>query len=376
VSRRSIVHLITGLGAGGAEHVLVRLVTAMRRDRFTNLVVSLMPEGPLAARLRDAGIEVRALDMRAGWPSPLALRTLVRLLRDQRPDALQTWLYHADLMGAIAARLGGVRTLLWNVRASDWDMSRYRAHSRWTLATCARLSRAPRVIVVNSEAGRQHHERLGYRPREWAVIPNGVDPSAFAPDADARRAVRQELGIAEGTAIVCLIGRWDPMKDHETFVRAAAALARRRTDVCFVLAGDGVTPDAVPFAALTARAAGNARLIAVGRRGDVARLLAAADISTCSSISEGFPNVVIEGMACGIPCVVTDVGDAARIVGDTGRVVAPRSPDALADAWADLLALGAAERLALGQRARQRVLEHYALERMVSAYEALYDRLD
>ena len=161
MTRRRIVHVITGLGAGGAEHVLLRVASSMRRDWFENLVVSLLPEGPLAGRLRDAGIEVHALGMAPGRPSPSALWRLTTLLRRWRPDVVQTWLYHADLMGALATRLVRVPALAWNLRASDMDMSRYPAHSRWTLTLCARLSGLPRMVVVNSEAGRRHHEQLG-----------------------------------------------------------------------------------------------------------------------------------------------------------------------------------------------------------------------
>ena len=160
MSRRTIAHLITGLGMGGAEQVLVRVATRLDRDRFDNFVVSLLPEGALAPRLRDAGIEVMSLGMRPGRPSPSAVWRLVRLLHERRPDVLQTWLYHARVVGLVAARLSGVATVVWNVRTSDMDMSRYRAQTRWTLAACSWLSHQPRTIVVSSEAGREHHLRL------------------------------------------------------------------------------------------------------------------------------------------------------------------------------------------------------------------------
>jgi glycosyltransferase involved in cell wall biosynthesis len=376
VKRLSIVHLITGLGAGGAEHVLLRLASSTRRDRFSSLVVSLMPEGPLAAPMRAAGVEVQALGMTPAWPSPRAVWRLVRLLRARRPDVLQTWLYHADLLGLLAARLSGVRTVIWNVRASDVDMSRYRAQSSWTLDACARMARSPRAVVVNSNAGRLHHQRLGYRPREWIVIPNGIDVSAFRPDDEARRSLRAELGIPANAPVVGLIARFDPMKDHETFLRAASQLAATHGEVVFVLAGEGVSPDSAAFGALLSRTAPHARVIALGRREDVPRVAAACDVSTCSSsFGEGFPNAVIESMACGVPCVVTDVGDAGEIVGDTGLVVPRRDPAALAAGWERLLAMPAPDRVSLGARARQRVIERYTLARMVAAYEGIYERL-
>lgn len=376
MSRRTIVHLITGLGLGGAEQVLVRVATTLDRERFTSLVVSLMPEGPLATPLRDAGIEVVSLDMTPGWPSPAALWRLVRLLRARKPDVLQTWLYHADLVGLVAARLSGGPRVVWNIRSSDVDMTHYRGHVRWTVAACARLSPWPQAVVVNSVAGQRHHARLGYTPREWVLVPNGVDVARFRPDAGARHAIRDELALANDAPVVCLIARRHPMKDHDTFLRAAALLAAARPGAHFLMAGDGVSRDSAEFEALVRDRAPRAHVIALGPRGDVPRLTAACDVSTCCSTSgEGFPNVVIESMACGVPCVVTDVGDAADIVGDTGLVVPTREPAALAGAWDRLLALDARERDALGARARARVIERYTLERMVAAYESLYERL-
>ena len=169
--------------------------------------------------------------------------------------------------------------------------------------------------------------------------PNGVDPSVFRPDPAARRAVREEVGLPQDAPVVALIARRDAMKDHETFLRAAAVLADKRPDVWFLLAGEGVSRDSAEWRTLSDAAAGGARLIALGRRSDVPRLLAAADLSTCSSISEGFPNVIIESMACGIPCVVTNVGDAAQIVGSTGIAVPASARRRWPGGWMELLAL-------------------------------------
>jgi glycosyltransferase involved in cell wall biosynthesis len=299
----------------------------------------------------------------------------VRLLRERRPDVLQTWLYHADLMGLAAAALSGVDTVVWNIRASNLDLSHSRVQSRWTRWACARLSARPRAVVVNANAGRVAHHALGYRPREWVVIPNGVDVQSFRPDPAARVAVRAELGIPADAPVVGLIARWDPAKDHRTFLAAATRLAATRPDARFVLVGEGVTLANPDLAALAARLAPHLDPLALGRRDDVARIAAAFDVATCSSTSEGFPHAVVESMACGVPCVVTDVGDAADIVGDTGIVVPPRDPTALAGAWADLLGAEAHVRAALGEGARARVVARYTLERMVDAYERLYERL-
>jgi glycosyltransferase involved in cell wall biosynthesis len=375
-SSATIVHLISGLSSGGAEMMLYKLLSGLDRRRFRSVVVSLTPGGALAPRIEALGLPVHSLGMRRGQPTPRALWTLVQLLRRERPALLQTWLYHADLLGTLAAPLARVPRLAWNIRASDMDLTRYRRLSRLTRAACARLSARPQVVIVNSEAGRRYHQQLGYHPRAWAFIPNGINLDEFAPDPGHRRAVRAELGLPPDAPLIGLIARRDPMKDHATFFQAAARVARDRPGVHFLLAGHGVTPDDPLLARLLAATglAGHAHLL--GERRDVPRLTAALDLATLSSAyGEGFPNVLGEAMACAVPCVATAVGDSARIVGDTGAVVPPRDPAALARAWSALLTLPPADRAALGERARRRIADRYALPTIIRHYEHFYDRL-
>jgi glycosyltransferase involved in cell wall biosynthesis len=369
-----VVHLITGLNIGGAERALCRIVPRLA-PRVDSYVISMLGHGPLADELTRAGIPVLCLDMRPGRPTVSALWRCTHELRGLRPDVLQTWMYHADLLGLVSGTAAGVPRIVWNIRASDMDLASYGRVSSLTRRLCSWVSPLPAAVVVNSRAGRQAHRELGYRAREWVLIPNGVDTEEFQPRAADRAAVRRELGCAETTVVIGLVARFDPVKGHDTFLRAAAQIAETGEDVHFVLIGEGATPDNPPFAALIAREAPNLRLTCFGARNDVSRLLTVVDIATCSSISEGFPNAVVENMACGVPCVVTDVGDAAAIVGSTGRVVPAASPDRLADAWRQLIALGPVDRQALGQAARARVLEQFTLEKIVGQYEMLYTRL-
>ena len=368
----TVAHLITTLERGGAEAMLTKLAKAHAGQGVRPLVISLTGPGIYGPELEAAGIPVWSLGLRRGAPEPGALLKLVGILRREKPDLLQSWLYHADLLALLAAPLAGVRRLAWNIRCSDMDMRRYSRLSRWLVALLARLSRLPDAVVVNSEAGRLLHHELGYRPKRWVTLANGFDTGRFRPDTEARRDVRAELGLPGDALAVGLIARVDPMKDHATFLAAAERVARRHPRARFVLAGLGVEPANPAFAAASAGALAG-RVSLLGPRGDMPRLLAALDLGCLSSaFGEGFPNVIGEAMACGLPCVATDVGDSGRIIADTGRVVPPANPAALAEALDDLLDLPEDERHRLGAAARQRIQEHYALDIIAGRYLELY----
>jgi len=370
----TIVHLITGLETGGAERMLYRLVKRTDRDRFRSVVVSITGAGSVGPAFRGAGVELMTLGVRRGLPDPRGLFQLDRILREVRPDILQTWLYHADFLGLLVKQLGHAPHLLWNVRCSDLSLasvSPVGAALRRTLSWC---STVPDAVVVNSRAGRCFHERIGYRPRRWEYLPNGFDTDELRPDLGARRHLRAELGIDDDTIVIGLPARYHPMKDHRTFLEAAAILAATRREVCFVLVGAGIeATNRALVKAIAERGIGD-RVRLLGERNDMAAVYAALDIPTLSSAcGEGFPNVLGEAMACGLPCVATDNGDAAELLGRTGMVVPPRDPRALAAAWEALIALGPEARRSRGREARARIIRDYGLGLTVARYESLYD---
>lgn len=371
-----IVHLITSLESGGAEMMLVKLLTAIDRTRFDGCVVAMTDHGRLIAAIQKLGIPVYTLGFRRGVPSFRGFLAFLHILRRERPHILQTWLYHADLMGLAGSRLCAVPRLAWNLRSSHVDMSCYSRLSGAVLRVAARLARWPDVVVVNSHAGQASHTSLGYHPRKWSIIPNGFDTKRYRPDRDARASVRRELACDPDTPLIGLVARYDPMKDHATFLQAAALLRRRQPNIRFLLVGRDVDTRnrALIEAVATLGLEGVVSLL--GERTDVPRIMTALDVfSLSSAFGEGSPNVVGEAMACGVPCVVTDVGDAARLVGDTGTIVPPRSPESLADGWSRLLALGADERARLGVAARRRIEADFALADIVARYEHLYEEL-
>ncbi len=344
--------------------MLVRLAAASDRARFRHSVVSLTDGGALIPQLLGAGIEVHTLGMRRGLPTPAALIRTVALLRRLRPDIIQTWLYHADLLGLIAGRLAGCRRVIWNLRCSDMDLGQYGRMTGFVVWLLAKLSALPVAVIANSESGRRWHESIGYRPKTWAVIGNGVDLGQFQPDAEARRRWRKEMGFDDRTMVIGMVARRDPMKDHEAVLAAASA-----SNATFVLVGRDVDQDPA-LRALAAPLGGRVRLLP--ETDDVPGMMAGFDIFVLASrFGEGSPNVVAEAMACAMPCVVTDVGDCRVMIGEAGIVVARGDVPALAQAIARLAADPGA-RQGLGRKARERATEMFSLPAAVNRYEALY----
>lgn len=373
-----VAHVITGLEMGGAEMMLLKLLSSLDRSTFEPLVVSLIKPGPMLGPIRNLGVRVETLGMRRGLPAPGALIRLIRLLRAFRPDLIQSWMYHADLLSALVKPLvrqrSGHPALVWNIRQSDLDPRLTSRGTRFVARLNAPLSYlAPDRILCCSERAREVHEGLGYCRRLMRVIPNGFDLDRFRPDPAARAELREALGIAPDALLVGLVARFDPQKDVDSFLRAAAMVRAGRPGCRFLVCGPEMDTENAPLAGWIAEAGLGDAINLLGARRDTPRVFAALDLLVSSSAyGEGFPNVVGEAMACAVPCVVTDVGDSGRIVGDTGMTVAPRRPDLLARAIADLLGEGPDVLARRGRDARARVQANYALPVIADTYATLY----
>jgi glycosyltransferase involved in cell wall biosynthesis len=377
-----ILHISTGLNVGGAEMMLFRLLQA-RDPADSHHVISLIDVGLTGQRIEKLGIETRALGMRR-VPNPLKVIELARMISEIGPDVVQTWMYHADLIGGLAARLAGRARVVWGIHNSTLDPATTHRSTRLIVAASAGLSRRiPDAVVCVSRAAEALHVSKGYDAGKFILIPNGFDLSEFQPDEAARREVRRELGLRDEDVLIGMVARISPQKDHPNFIRAAASLAKRRPEVRFLLCGGpgvegamGATPDNRELVRPLQEAGLLDRFSLLGRRDDVPRVSRALDIGVLSSsYGEAFPLVIGEAMACGVPCVVTDVGDSGFLVADTGRVVPPRDSEAMARAWEELVELGPEGRRRLGQAARARVEEHFSLPSVAARYAALWRRL-
>jgi len=368
-----VLHIITGLQTGGAGMMLYKLLAHMDRRRFSNSVISLIEPGAVGPMLESLNIPVTTLGMKPSVASPISIAALAHHIRQSKPDLIQTWMYHSDLLGGIAGALSGHVPVVWNIRRGSLNKDVTKPATRWVARACALLaSNLPCRIVCCSEAAATRHAEFGYPRKRITIIPNGFDLDSFRPEAEARNEIRDEFGIPRDALVIGLVARFHPTKGHANFLKAAGLLLDRCPDVHFVLCGNGVSWNNLALAQSVEAAGTSARFHFEGRRDDIRRIMAAVDIATSSSIVEGFPNAVGEAMACAKPCVVTDVGDCAYLVGDTGIVVPPSRPDMLADAWMNLIEAGAAERDRRGAAARLRVEEQFSIDAIAGRYQDLY----
>lgn len=374
IGKITIFHVITGLGMGGAEMMLYKLLSCMDQKTFTNEVVSLTEVSVIGRKIQEMGVRVRALRVNGLLSSPLAVIRLAWWMRKARPAIVQTWMYHGNLFGGLAARLAGSVPVIWGIRQSNLDLKSSRRSTIFISKLGARLSPyLPNRIVNCSSVAKDLHVSLGYASRKMTVIPNGFDPAEFRPNQSARTDVRRSLGIPENGVVVGLVGRFHPQKDHKGFIDAAGELSSKLPDVYFLLCGKDINSKNQQLMTWIKEARLDDRCLLLGIRQDMPRLVAAFDIAvSSSSFGEGFSNVIGEAMACGVPCVATDIGDSSFIVGDTGRIVPPKNSQAMAKALEKLIGMDPDKRTMLGNKARSRIEKHFSLSAVTARYENLY----
>lgn len=356
--------------------MLYKLLSQIDRERFEWQVISLINGGEIRKKLEDLGIKVHSLGMNRDRFHPKGIMRLVKLLRGQPPDLIQTWMYHANIVGGVIAKLITKSPIVWNIRCSKLEPPLATRSTAWVVKTGAVLSPVvPARIVCGSVAAWRDHIELGYKQEKLVVIPNGFDLERFRTDPTARESLRAELGLPSTVKLVGIVARFDPFKDPQNFVRAAAYLHTTMPDVQFVLCGHEITSSNAQLLEWIEQSGIRANCHLLGIRQDIPRLMAAMDVVVSSSQSEGFPNVLGEAMACGVPCVATDAGDSAQIVGETGKIVPIKRPEELAQACESLLRMDEAARHRLGRAAQQRIREQYSLPTIALKYEQLYQGL-
>ena len=353
--------------------MLYRIAAGMDGTRFENEVVSLTGILDLAEKMNSIGVRVRTLAMKKSIPNPLLVMRLAKWIRESKPDVIHTWMYHANLIGTLAARLAGNVPVVWAIHHNAFDPRVDKRRTMLVNRACALLSRkfAARIIFC-SEASLRTHKQLNYAAEKLQVIPNGFDLEQVKPDPGARESLRSELGIPAESIVIGFAARFHPHKDHLNFIQAAERLHRLRPDVHFVLFGMGINWKNMQLPGWIESAGIRGCCHLLDLRQDISRLFSGMDIATTASRSEAFPIVVGEAMACETPCVVTDVGDSALIVDNTGSVVPPEDPQALAEAWRALIDAGPVVRRRLGMAARDRVQRHFALPAIVESYQQIY----
>ena len=370
------LHVISSLSIGGAELMLKRLVSdpLFQVQGVEHQVISLLDEGSLGPGLQAQGIAVYALNAGQAWLMPLALFRLWSLIRRTKPDVVQTWMVHSDLLGGLAARLAGVRAVVWGVRTTDYSIESRR--TRWVRWLCARLSPVvPSRIVCAAHASLVNSRAAGYAAAKLMVIPNGFDITQLLQSFGAGWGIRQAIQLKPNTVLVGCLGRYNSAKDHANFVLAAGLLAGHIPHIRFLMVGRGLDAGNTALMQRIEATGCAERFVLLGERADPAACLDAMDVFVLSSCTESFPNVLGEAMAMGLPCVSTDVGDAALLMGSREWLVPARDSKALADKLTQLLALPFEDRQRMGAQARQRVLEKFSMTATAQQFFNLYSSL-
>lgn len=370
-----IVHIIADLDDGGAEAVLYRLAT--NDNALKHCVISLMDIGKYGPLLLQEGVEVYCVNMPQGRVTLKGLWFLWKRLRALRPSVVQTWMYHADLIGGVVARLAGIKTVCWGVHHTTLKVGKSKRSTIYVARLCSLLSRwVPAKIVCCASKSVEVHVKLGYENNKMVVISNGYDLEEFFVDRASRKRLRSEWGIDASLPLLGMVGRFDPQKDHQNLAYALGTLRRSGFDFRFLLVGKNILETNQELVAWFDQQDLRDQMIFLGQRSDIPAVMNALDIHVLSSsYGEAFPNVLAEAMACATPCVTTDVGDAALIVGKTGWVVPAGNAEALAAALRESLAelIDTPAWTIRKQQARERIVDNFGVEKMVNAYHNLWD---
>jgi glycosyltransferase involved in cell wall biosynthesis len=372
-----VMFFITGLSTGGAETMLLKLLSALPRSEFLPVVVSLLDRGTIGPRIEALGVPVYSLELRRPWRAPRGLLSLRALCRQTDPDLLVGWMYHGNLLATLVqATMARRAAVVWSIRQSLYGLTLERRLTALLIRAGGWLSRRPAAVIYNSTRAAAQHRIAGYRSRRDIVIPNGFDCEAYRPRAEERVRLRERIGAGPDSHVVGLIARVHPMKGHGLFLEAAAHLVASGLDVHFICAGRGADTGNAELTAAIGKLGLKDRVHLLGEERDVARLMAGLDLLCSASTSgEGFPNVIGEAMACGVPCAVTDVGDSASVVGETGAVVPPGNAVALAQACGRLLRESGDAKTRRSAAARNRTMEQYSLSRSAGRYAELFHEI-
>jgi glycosyltransferase involved in cell wall biosynthesis len=365
-----ITHIITDLDIGGAEIMLYKLLISLQDEALESSVISLMRRGPIAEQIEALGVKVCTLDLDQGsYPSLQAIKKLRKFIRILDPNIVQGWMYHGNIVATIAIFLCQPMRkkikLFWNIRQTLYSFINEKVQTIWLIRLGSWLSFLPHSIIYNSTVSVKQHVSLGFSTKKTKMIPNGFDLQKFRPNEQNRRQLlREELRVSESTILIGHISRLHPMKDHATLLRAIDRVTENisgsggKQKVLFLLAGYGVTSEL----------SSNIAIRFLGERADIPRIMSALDILVSSSAwGEGFPNVIGEAMASEVPCVVTDVGDSAYIVGKYGRVCSVGDDQCIANSLLQLIE-NKQERKTVGKQARKRIKENYSMDKIKKEY--------
>lgn len=367
-----ITHIINDLDIGGAEIMLLRILEKLAEKNCVLRVISLSAEGKISGKIKKLGIPTYNLGINNWLNLPDKIISLWKLLKEEEQDIVQTWMYHSDLLGGAVSKIIGTPTI-WSIHNNTIDKKFTKQSTRLVIHICANISKwIPSKILCCSNVSKNMHIDYGYESQKMLVIPNGIDTDLFKPNEDYRTNFLKELNVSEDSRLIGFFARYDPQKDHQTFVKMASIIKRNIPNIIFVLCGNQIDWNNEKLVSFISNEGLQDCFHLLGIRNDIPRLTASLDLCVSSSTSEAFPLIILEAMACGVPCVVTDVGDSGEIVGSTGEVVSTKNPNALANACEKFLLMNKDDFKEKKILARERVAEYFTLDKMVTQYERLY----
>ena len=365
-----IVHIITSLGDGGAENSLYKIC---KYDHFNkHIVVSLKGSGKYFSLLNNLGIKVYCLNI--NFFSIFKFFHLIKLLQSVKPDVVQTWLVHGDFIGGISARLAGIKNIIWNIRYSNIEFGKAKLTTILLVKVLAKLSfLLPKSIVVVSKSSKKNCISLGYCKKKLYLIPNGYDLSILKPNKIQRLNFRKKIIIKKKIPLIGIVARYDLAKDHEKLINALSIIRLKNINFLCFLVGSNINKNNINLVSKIKKLQLNDSVKLLGRSSNISQVMNGLDIHVLSSIREGFPNVVAEAMCCGTPCVVTDVGDSAFIVGKTGWVVPPQNISKLATAIEQALSeVGTKKWKKKCNQARLRIKKNFDISKMIKSYNKIW----
>lgn len=369
-----LVFIITGMSLGGAENMLLKLASNLPTSCFEIRIVSLTTGGELKESFLSVDEDLLELDFANYRFIIRDLIRLIRFLRCYKPNVVQTWMYHADLVGGICAKLARVKRVFWSIRNSTLDNKLSNTSTRLIVYVSAFLSHViPTNIVSCSVVARDVHCKIGYSPKKFRIIPNGFDLKLFSEKKlDVETLFPRFLG-KRSTINFCFIARFDPQKNHLGFLESFRLLVDKFPNAKLSLIGSGC--DKYNYALTNKISTLNleSNCILLGARSDVSELIKSFDYLVLPSLyGEAFPNVLGEAMASGVPCLATDVGDSKFIIGDTGFIVAPGDVALFYKAMYAACKLSASDYVNLSSKARQRVIDYFDINVVTKMFIELY----
>ena len=369
-----VLHIITGLKRGGAETLLYRICQFDKE--YNHTVISLTGTQDYGKMLNQINVSVYALNFSNSKINFFGLFKLYKLIREIKPDVVQTWMSHADLIGGVIARFAGIKNIFWGVHHTNLIKGESKRATMMIVKLNALLSYlVPKKIIYCAEKSREIQELIGFKKTKGVVIQNGYDVNSFYQDNSLSESFRNELDISLDEFVIGHVGSYDPLKDQKTLIKSFAYLDQNSFNFIAVLVGMNLDNGNNALVRLLKENGLIERVHLLGIRKDILAVMNGIDLFMLSSISEAFPNVLNEAMACGTPCITTDVGDAAFIVGKTGWVVKPKDPKALANASIQALKEKQSNNESWGQRkdaCRQRIVENFTFEKMIKKYKEVW----